>query len=683
MKKKLVGSDPTKFECPVVTNEDIRWASDLLKLPQNAFYGADGNDPRQEVLKSRDQIDVAACPGSGKTTLLVAKLAILAEKWRFRTRGICVLSHTNAARTEIETNLGNTSVGRRLLSYPHYVGTIHGFVDEFLALPWLRSRGFRIKLIDTEVCQSKRWKSLPYPTRKALEKNLYTSSILSIKSPDLGFGQLRWGKGHTLGEGTPTANEIRATFKKSTEEGYFCYDEMFMWAREMMDKVPGLVATIRDRFPLLFIDEAQDNSEDQSAILFRIFMNEHRPVTRQRFGDGNQAIFDFVGEEGAISDNFPDGSIQRDLPNSRRFGQNIANLADPLGLVPHGLKGQGPRKPFASGAADGRHCILLFNDDTAPRVLDAFGDLLLETFSVSELQNGTFYAIGQVHKPPSAKERQKFPHHVGHYWAHYDPELTKTESHPSTLVQYVFAAQEKVKIAKEVYPGAEKIAEGLLRLAAMAEGSPILRQRRSNHRYVLESLEAAPLVRRRYQDFVMAFAFAHGALTQEIWNNTWSAIAREVAECLAAGQLSDEAIPFLEWKGGGAGAGGGNTPTRQDNIYHFSKGSRTVEIRIGSIHSVKGRTHTATLVLETFWKDSKKRHNLELLLPWLRGLKTGGINEGVQQQSRLKVHYVAATRPTHLLCLAMKRSSFEDDEGNLNQSTLQELERRGWQTKSI
>ena len=61
----------------------------------------------------------------------------------------------------------------------------------------------------------------------------------------------------------------------------------------------------------------------------------------------------------------------------------------------------------------------------------------------------------------------------------------------------------------------------------------------------------------------------------------------------------------------------------------------------------------------------------------------GGGNEGVQQQSRLKVHYVAATRPTHLLCLAMKRSTFENDEGNLDQSVVQELEQRGWQVKSI
>lgn len=141
MDRRQSMDDGPPFKSLEVIDEDISWATRLLKLPDDAFYGNERTDPRQEVLRSMARIDVAACPGSGKTTLLVAKLAILAEKWRYRTRGICVLSHTNAARNEIEAWIGNTTAGRRLLSYPHYIGTIHGFVNEFLAIPWLRSRG--------------------------------------------------------------------------------------------------------------------------------------------------------------------------------------------------------------------------------------------------------------------------------------------------------------------------------------------------------------------------------------------------------------------------------------------------------------------------------------------------------------------------------------------------------------
>jgi len=104
---------------------------------------------------------------------------------------------------------------------------------------------------------------------------------------------------------------------------------------------------------------------------------------------------------------------------------------------------------------------------------------------------------------------------------------------------------------------------------------------------------------------------------------------------------------------------------------------------VGSIHSVKGETHTATLVLETFWKDRSGRHNLELLLPWLNGTNSGGTQIGVQQQTRLKIHYVAMTRPSHLLCLAMKRSTFENDQGVLEQSMLDQIRNHGWQIKLI
>ena len=109
-------SDDTPFKPPDITDAQIRWASCLLCLGDDGFHGKGGSDPRQDVLKSTESIDVDACPGSGKTTLLVGKLAILAENWQHRTRGICVLSHTNAARREIESRLGNAAAGQRLLT---------------------------------------------------------------------------------------------------------------------------------------------------------------------------------------------------------------------------------------------------------------------------------------------------------------------------------------------------------------------------------------------------------------------------------------------------------------------------------------------------------------------------------------------------------------------------------------
>src|SRR3569833_184996 len=90
------------------------------------------------------------------------------------------------------------------------------------------------------------------------------------------------------------------------------------------------------------------------------------------------------------------------------------------------------------------------------------------------------------------------------------------------------------------------------------------------------------------------------------------------------------------------------------------------DIRDGSIHSAKGETLTATLVLDTFFYDLL----LRALRPWLLGQRLGQGTEGPRMCSRLKQHYVAFTRPTHLLAIAMR------DE--LTAEEIQALKDRNW-----
>lgn len=683
-------SDTSAFDPPEITDGDVRWASDPLELPKTAFYGLDGTDPRQEVLKSMERIDVAACPGSGKTTLLVAKLAILAEKWRYRTRGICVLSHTNAARREVETRLPNTAAGYRLLSYPHFIETIHKFVNTFLALPWLRAKRYPVKIIDDDEVERRRRCLLGRRRFSALrtfvesnEKHTNLVGSWIVGSPEFAVFKIN---GQPAFKNPGAASDQLARLAESViREGYHRHAEMFMWAHDFMDMVPSIVSTLRDRFPLLFIDEAQDNSEAQSTILHRIFMDRGDPVRRQRFGDANQAIFNFVGDKGATTDVFPDDAVTSDLPNSHRFGQMIADLADPLGITPYGLKGQGPKMPLASGELNGPHTVFLFGDGNGRKVLDAYGELLIRTFSEQELREGTFTAVGQVHRPPDTEERHKPPHHVGDYWPDYDPELSKADPRPRTFVQHVLAGRARAVTTGEAFPAVQMIAEGILRLAGMGADEITMSGRRNCHRRVLQHLEESAAHQACYTILISRFALGQKPLTRKTWNDRWRYAVRGIAEAVARVQLSGEEVDaFLAWT---VEPDSGELPPtirrNRDNIYAYPRDAPKVSIRVGSIHSIKGKTHTATLVLETFWQDKKERHNLELLLPWLTRNKTGSGSAGVHQRTRLKLHYVAMTRPTHLVCLAMKRSTFENSEGNLDPELLGQMEQRGWHVESV
>ena len=173
---ELMNMSNVRTLIPEVTDCDVKWVRSLMGLSHL-------DKPRCDFLKRNSTVDLTACPGSGKTTLIVAKLAILARKWPHRTKGICVLSHTNVARKQIEERLGRSVAGQRLLAYPHFVGTIHGFANRFLAMPWLYSNGYPSPTVGDEATTAYR--------RSVLSAENYQSLEWFLNKKHTGFANLR------------------------------------------------------------------------------------------------------------------------------------------------------------------------------------------------------------------------------------------------------------------------------------------------------------------------------------------------------------------------------------------------------------------------------------------------------------------------------------------------------------
>jgi len=655
------------IELPEVSDQDVQWACKVLGLPETAFSGADGADPRLGVLRENATLDVEACPGSGKTTLLVAKLAILARHWNAAERGICVLSHTNAARREIERKLGATSEGQRLLSYPHYVGTIHGFVNEYLALPWLRSKGITIEAVDDDICLSWRWGRLPFVTRRVLEQRRESIHRLRYQNSDFDLGDIPWGKGGVLGRASETYQNMQGVCRDSYEAGLFCHDEMFVWASDLLDRHPEVARHLRQRFPLLLIDEVQDNSESQSRLLQRIFMAGDHAVTRQRFGDQNQAIYAYKGQDGAATDSFPVEDIKRTLPNSYRFGNSVAALANPLGVSPHGLVGQGGVGHSGEPELVGRHAIFLLDDDSAERVIDEYVAYLRQEFGAAELSSGDFTAVGAVHR---THKDDNLPNSIRHYWPEYDPEISGAEPTPNTLLQYLAAGRRLAELSGETSDLVEKLAQGLLRLARLMSPETAIGTRKRNHRYVMELLEGNTGALETYLSLVRIFAVSRLVPAQDRWDAEYKQLFEELGRVLSAADATPAAAnEFLAWSEIGGGDPG---KAKQNNVLRDTTQDPVIKVRVDSIHSVKGETHTATLVLETFYYA----HHLKELKPWLLGQSQGGNGRSDRIKQRLRLHYVAMTRAARLLCLAMRADAFDDAEIGL-------LRRNGWRVARI
>ena len=656
---------------PEIGADDIAWACEVLGLPPYAFAGEDGTDPRLTVLCNNQTLDVEACPGSGKTTLLVAKLAILARHWKSRDQGICVVSHTNAARREIEKKLGTASEGQRLLSYPHYVGTIHGFVNEYLALPWLRSKGVSISAIDNDLCLSWRWKRLGIGTKQALARQCRHSgkdprTYLYYSATDFSVGDIRWGKG-ILRRESQTYVEIMNACRESFENGYFCHGEMFLWAAEMVSDYPMAARQIVSRFPVLFIDEVQDNSEEQSALLKTIFVDGEETSIRQRFGDQNQAIYDYSKDEGAVTDLFPNADVAEAIPNSHRFGQSIASLADPFAVVPSALVGQGGSGPNGEAELVGQHVVLLFEEEDIEHLLPTYVRLLRENFAPNELESGDFAAVAAIH---TTEDTDHVPRSVRHYWPEYDPDIARSDPQPKRMIQFLRSAHKLSVATGEATEAVETFSKGLLKVARLMNTDANISIRRFNYRYVIELLGENETQIRQFQELVSKLIIEGFEPTQAVWEGEIVGILTDLATTMSEADAATEgANQFLEWI---EAAGGADAEPKAVNVVYDEAREPPISVRLGSIHSVKGETHTATLVLESF----NRTHHLKALKGWLLGTKAGGENENPTTRRRLKLHYVAMTRPSRLLCLAMCSDSFTDAE-------IETLKGRDWRVARV
>ena len=87
-------------------------------------------------------------------------------------------------------------------------------------------------------------------------------------------------------------------------------------------------------------------------------------------------------------------------------------------------------------------------------------------------------------------------------------------------------------------------------------------------------------------------------------------------------------------------------------IYEDSQNK--IKIEYGSIHSVKGETHKATLVVETFYY---KYIIDEVLNKYI--MEECDITKNERLKYFLRLLYVAFTRPTELLCVAIRKETFE------------------------
>jgi DNA helicase-2/ATP-dependent DNA helicase PcrA len=612
---------------------------------------------RLGILQAIVSCEVQAGPGSGKTTLLALKLGLLAEQWPDSGEGICVLSHTNAARHEIEGRMAKSPTLRKLLERPHFVGTIQKFVDQFLALPLLRQNGILDPQVDNIAFGAKAWSAVQQPSCSTAQSWLsrkmgreyalisglrYADATLRVESV----------AGDLPGHDTATYKELKKLKDRLAKKGFFRFDDMFAVADLALVRYPYLRTALRRRFPWIFVDELQDTSDLQNKLINDLFPSPDCVV--QCFGDRNQSIFDFDGELMANPGLF-DQRPRLPLSSSRRFGAAIAALASPFTAVhPQVLVG-------FPGQADHPRTMMLFKKGNVAKVVPHFAAHVMARFPAVASDDRSICVVGRRKRAGEFKG-DHFPVSLADYWAGFDPEISQTPDNPESLLSYVSAARCALARTHTGADASRTVHAGVLELVSVANGGD--KNAPTSRRQLRERLTVEGTLA-ECQRVVWKLLDPRTVLTKPMWDIEMLALVASLTPVMPKA-LSDEAYDFLSWKEDAAPEAA-PAEKSSENIFVYESAGRLLPIRFETVHAVKGETHTATLLVETY---SKKVHDLKSLLPVLTG-DTHGSQLAPGKINACMCAFVALTRPFGMVSLAMAAD-------HVSAADIEKLQARGW-----
>lgn len=634
---------------PAITPHDLAELKSLA--PGLDFTDAE----RQAVLLATGTCDINAAPGSGKTTVLAAKLLLHARKWPYDQRGICVLSHTTVARDEIQKRLAATPDGARLLAYPHFIGTIHSFVDRFLALPALRSSGITVDVIDDDVF-----------AQKAIALAMKNSSVwgwaknnegvkpmiggLVYRGPNL---ELDSEEGNLPKESAKTYPVLANVKAELTTAGVFRYADMFAIAEAQLAQYPDIKEHISRRFPLVYIDEMQDTSLEQEALLDKLF---NASVLVQRFGDVNQRILGSGADPSKLS--FP-GAFALPISSSKRFGPAIASVVSTVRVGGAAVTGS---------AADVHPPMLLtYKTERVMEVVGHFAHCVLDRFDDAALHKGSVKALCARKQGNAAT--QEPGRTLLDYWPAY-LEQSKAGGHSERLWTLLRQPSEAKLRAGSMYSRAIDVKRAAL-LVLRAVKSPHIEGVRDGSQLVRRLADVG-------QDSTAVVQLFHTLALATDLDGSDDGRARAVAifyqylQPLFPAEMTlaqFQALPVFA------------PPEKEPELEvgqqrcRVTKDGRSVEVEVGTVASMKGETHLATLVLESLGHPSR-RFDLQEALPVLAGLNVRDPKMKESVLSQFRSLYVGMSRPTSFLCLAVNQARVSAD-------CMTELQQQGWVVEAL
>lgn len=268
-----------------------------------------------------------AVPGSGKTTVLVTRLGYMIYGLGIRPEEILTMTYTVSAARDMKerfVSLFGAEMAERL-----EFRTINGVSARIISVYARAAKKTVFELMTDEGQKTKilgeiglrlMHEYLPEGELKALSAEISYIKNMMLTESEIDAENARLNQ--------PIAEIYREYSRILKEKRLMDYDDQMVYALRLLERSPAILDYFRKQYRYFCVDEAQDSSRIQHAIIDLLAAKEHRIFM---VGDEDQSIYGFRAAcpEALMSfeDRYPDGRVLY-MEQNFRSAASIVEAAD-------------------------------------------------------------------------------------------------------------------------------------------------------------------------------------------------------------------------------------------------------------------------------------------------------------------------------------------------------------------
>ena len=319
------------------------------------------------------------------------------------------MSFTNVASNEIYEKAQSIHGSLGKLGYPHFIGTVDSFIDEFIVLRY--GHLYTARKVRPRIALSDNWK-IPYKYwRSECHRN---GCVENIEQFYYGVDKKFYkGNEQVICDRRKAKMLPCQQYKKMlSDKGIVFQNETALFAYQLLKKYPEVASAIAERFPIIIIDEVQDTSINQMAVFD--LLSESGMKSIFLVGDPDQSIYEWRNAN-------PECMLQKledpnwktiELTGNFRSSQNICNVTS---FFSASLRGNGSNNAIGAWKDEKERPVLLLTkknseDEIINYFLDRCSKMGIEILpkNVAVLTRGRIYSDTDIIGLWKSKEIELF-----------------------------------------------------------------------------------------------------------------------------------------------------------------------------------------------------------------------------------------------------------------------------------